>query len=528
MDQVAFTEFPIGQRMPGTDWIVHGVIGQGGMGIVLEVRKGRNLRAAMKVLRPMLARSAEFEAQFAEEVELMARLRHPNIVEVWDCGILADGSPFFLMELLTGRTLRAVARDKDILFSAETLWKIVGQICAGLGHAHNADPPVIHRDVKPANVFLHGGSRSDAKVKLLDFGIANVLGTARSGEEVAGTPRYMAPEVLRNEPFAAKADLYALAVLVYELLTQGFPWHLNARSSAAMSEAHLKIEPLAPSHWKRWIPKSVDDCLLRALSKDPNLRQQSVAEFHEQLAELQFVDDGSAKYRMDGPTVPTVETMARGRAAAVVAPADADSAKRTPPAAAGGWLQAARSRLGDDAAEADDAAPPATTDVPAARAAASERPAPVDAPPRASAGRVKSRIPPAAFLLGAGAIVVAGGWSGWKARLTSPAATRATLPIALPSAVSRVAQETELPYARPDTPRSENAAPDAGGALITAAAAPSAPERVRVHRPSRPPRQTKGASPSPSSSNLDDVLFGSDDAIEKVRAPSSAGGARGL
>jgi serine/threonine protein kinase len=73
--------------MPGTDWVVHGVVGQGGMGIVLEVRKGRNLRAAMKVLRPTFAR-AEFEAQFAEEVELMARLRQPNIVEVWDCGIL--------------------------------------------------------------------------------------------------------------------------------------------------------------------------------------------------------------------------------------------------------------------------------------------------------------------------------------------------------------------------------------------------------------------------------------------------------
>jgi serine/threonine protein kinase len=78
------------------------------------------------------------------------------------------------MDLLTGRTIRAVARDKDMPFPPESLWKIVGQICAGLGHAHNADPPVIHRDVKPANVFLHGRSRFDSKVKLLDFGIANV------------------------------------------------------------------------------------------------------------------------------------------------------------------------------------------------------------------------------------------------------------------------------------------------------------------------------------------------------------------
>jgi serine/threonine-protein kinase len=189
MKSAALTEFPMGKRVPGTDWVMWGVLGLGGMGVVLEVRKGRHLRAAMKVLRSAFARSAEFEARFAEEVEVMARLRHPNIVEVWDCGVLSNGSPFLLMELLTGRTIRAVARDKDMRFTAEAVWKIVGQVCAGLGYAHSANPPVVHRDVKPDNVFLHGRGHFGAQVKLLDFGIAQVLGTSQSSDEVAGTPR---------------------------------------------------------------------------------------------------------------------------------------------------------------------------------------------------------------------------------------------------------------------------------------------------------------------------------------------------
>jgi hypothetical protein len=119
---------------------------------------------------------------------------------------------------------------------------------------------------------------------------------------------------------------------------------VDVRSSAALTEAHLKLEPQAPSIWTSWIPKSVNDGLLRALSKDPDRRHRDVAEFYEDLAALQVVDDGSAKYQTDAPTAPTVETMARGRQ-----PSESHSGRSgdwaTPtPAPHRGWLELARSR----------------------------------------------------------------------------------------------------------------------------------------------------------------------------------------
>jgi len=438
------TPWRVGEPVPGTDWVMRGVVGRGGMGIVLEVQKGQNLRAAMKVLRPTFARSREFEARFAEEVEVMARLRHPHLVEVWDCGVLADGSPFLLMELLTGRTLRAVARDRTLRITAGAVWHITGQIAAGLGYAHDDKPPVVHRDIKPENVFLHGRRHLQATVKLLDFGLAKVLGSARAPEEIAGTPRYMAPEILRNEPLSPQIDLYALAVLVYELLTERFPWRVDIRSVDALREAHLKCEPIAPSFWKSWIPKTVDDALLQALAKHPEDRPRSVAAFYEQLAELQVVDDGSAKFRTDAPTVPTVETLARG-ALAPSAPGPGLDAEKPPRLALrGAWLEAARSRLTDAVAsfearsetapqgrpspDVEPPAPPAPLRAPDAGVeptTPSERAARGDTPMTgASAARVERRrrplVAPIVAILTSG-VVGGAAWSGWRAHEASSA-----------------------------------------------------------------------------------------------------------
>ena len=288
------SKFRVGERVPGTDWVMQRFLGAGGHGVVLEVRKGRHLRKAMKVLHPAVAGRASFESRFADEVQVLARLHHPNIVDVADCGVLADGSPFLLMELLQGRTLRAVVRQMPIPFTAAAVRQIAGEMCAGLGHAHGSHPPVVHRDIKPDNVFLHAPRPLESHVKLLDFGIAHVLDVTRSADPPVGTLRYAAPEVLDDGPIGAKADLYALAIVVYELLTQGFPWRVDFGSAEHLVEAHRRLEPLAPSRWKPWVPKSVDACLLRALSKNPDDRQRSVAEFDEELGELEVVNDGSA------------------------------------------------------------------------------------------------------------------------------------------------------------------------------------------------------------------------------------------
>jgi eukaryotic-like serine/threonine-protein kinase len=311
------TEYRIGEKVPGTNWVVRSVLGRGGMGVVLDVEKeASGLRMAMKVVHPALARSGEFTERFLEEVRLLSTLRHPNIVDVTDCDTLADGSPYIMMERLEGRTLRQALSDKDIVFAAENVWNIIGQLCSALHCAHTARPPIVHRDVKPANVFLHDRRHFVSNVKLIDFGVSAVVDEKRAAGTPMGTARYMAPEACRGEGPTPQVDIYALGVIVYEMLTRALPWDLESRSAEAWMNAHLTLEPIPPSRRAPWIPRSVDECLLRALHKDRTQRQRDALEFHEQLGELPFVDDGSGNHRYEGITAPTPETLAHGRAGA--------------------------------------------------------------------------------------------------------------------------------------------------------------------------------------------------------------------
>jgi serine/threonine-protein kinase len=311
------TEYRIGEKVPGTNWVVRSVLGRGGMGVVLDVEKeASGLRMAMKVLHPALARSDEFTERFLEEVRLLSALRHPNIVDVTDCDTLADGSPYIMMERLEGRTLRQALSDNDIVFAAENVWNIIGQLCSALHCAHTARPPIVHRDVKPANVFLHDRRHFVSNVKLIDFGVSAVVDEKRAAGAPMGTARYMAPEACRGEAPTPQVDIYALGVIVYEMLTRALPWDLESRSAEAWMNAHLTLDPIPPSRRAPWIPRSVDECLLRALHKDRTQRQRDALEFHEQLGELPFVDDGSGNHRYEGITAPTPETLAHGRAGA--------------------------------------------------------------------------------------------------------------------------------------------------------------------------------------------------------------------
>jgi serine/threonine protein kinase len=561
MKSTTSTPFPVGERVPGTDWEMRGVVGQGAMGIVLEVGKGRNLRAAMKVLTPGFEHRAEFEARFAEEVELLARLRHPNIVEVWDCGVLADGSPFLLMELLRGRTLRALMRDTDMPLTAEAAWRIVGQIVAGLGYAHRDKPPVVHRDVKPENVFLHGRPGVEAKVKLLDFGLAKVLEPTRSAGEPAGTLRYMAPEVLRYGALSPKVDLYALAVLVYELLTRRFPWPVDVRSSAALTEAHLKLEPQAPSSWTSWIPKSVDDGLLRALSKDPDARQRDVAEFYEDLAALQVVDDGSAKYQTDAPTAPTVETMARGRLAREADSGRSVDREKPTPSPERGWLEIARSRKarggdsfapGRQTAAASREGPPLSRDAEPSTGSPellleehgdrpsgseSEESPRTDIPMTGtSVRRVEGRghEGPRRFVLGAAVLVVAGAWAGWAAWHPRPPPMPG-MHMAPPARVATLAAAVErdaalgvpLSGSTREVAVADGPAIDAGALLTNRNVAADQKGRIHVVRPPAGPARRRSIGSTQLRPNLDDVLLGIRDAPRSVSTPSAANRSEG-
>jgi len=286
-------EYAIGEPMPGTKWVVRGKLGQGGMGLVLSVEKGGLIRGAMKVLLPSFAKLPEFAAKFLGEVKVTSRLQHPSIVQVLDFDQLVDGTPFMVMERLRGRTLRAALREtlqQGKLWTAANTYAVAAQAAEGLYRAHSLEPSIVHRDVKPENIFLHRREAShDSVVKVMDFGVAAVVGE-RDRQNI-GTPRYMAPEQMDGGEVSPQTDQYALALIVYEMLTGRLPWDVDIQDRKALAEAHRHAVPTPPSEFSPWLPARMDAALLKALSKDPRARHDTLHGLMFALRGLQWIGD---------------------------------------------------------------------------------------------------------------------------------------------------------------------------------------------------------------------------------------------
>ncbi len=309
-------EYPLGQPMPGTKWVVHGKLGQGGMGIVLDVMKARLIPGAMKVLHPSFARMAEFADRFLEEVKVTAQLQHPNIVQVLDFDRLADGTPFMVMDRLRGRTLRAALREtrqRGKTWTPANTYAVAAQVCEGLSRAHLHPRAIVHRDIKPENIYLHRPQGSlDSVVKVMDFGVAAIVGQ-RDRTQI-GTPRYMAPEQLRGDRVLPQTDQYALALVIYEMLTGRLPWDVDVRDVSAMAKVHLSVPPLPASTFCAWLPQRADAAILKALSKDPGARHESVHGLVFELRALQRLERSSDATTDAHSTDPMVGTLADGYA----------------------------------------------------------------------------------------------------------------------------------------------------------------------------------------------------------------------
>jgi serine/threonine-protein kinase len=282
----------VGQKLPGVDWVLRGYLGQGGMGIVLDVIKpvgggtpvDEGLPGAIKIIRPELAWRPEYLEGLFAEVRLLLKIDHPNIVRVLDFGTFPDGTPYVVMERLVGGTLRQLL-DRFGPLPPEVAYQIIFQASEALDHAHNEG--VIHRDFKLDNVFVHnpskmGGSKAaKPQIKVLDFGIAAFR---PHGSRLVGTPKYMAPEQLRGEPITVQTDVYATALVLYELLTGRLPWNVP---SANIVQARLHVDPIPPSHYKPYIPKDMEHVILAGLARDPADRPQSCFELADKLFALQ-------------------------------------------------------------------------------------------------------------------------------------------------------------------------------------------------------------------------------------------------
>jgi serine/threonine-protein kinase len=304
-------EYTVGQPMPGTKWVVRGKLGQGGMGLVLDVVKARLIQGAMKVLLPPFAQVPEFADKFLDEVKVTARLQHPNIVQVLDFDRLADGTPFMVMERLRGRTLRAALREtrqRGKAWTAANTLAVATQIAEGLYRAHSHVPSIVHRDVKPENVFLHRAEATfESVVKVMDFGVAAVVGEC--DRQSIGTPKYMAPEQVARERVSPQTDQYALALVIYEMLTGRLPWDVDGRDGKALAEVRRRVAPMPPSRFCPWLPERMEAALLKALSKDPAARHDTVHGLLFELRGLQWVSDRSSAGESHS-TDPMVGTLA--------------------------------------------------------------------------------------------------------------------------------------------------------------------------------------------------------------------------
>jgi serine/threonine protein kinase len=298
-------EWVEGVRVPGTKWVVQGRLGQGGMGIVFEVRKEPGISGAMKVMHSAVAHREELASRFLAEGRLLASFRHQNIVEVIDYDTLPDGTPFMVMELLEGRTLRDSLRNSQLRgtrVTARDMYKVFSQLCEALNVLHSRQPAVIHKDVKPENVFLHRlADVGDAiVVKLLDFGLAGAAG--QWSRHVLGTPRYISPEQALSQPVTERSDQYSAALVLYEIITGRLPWDVDVKNVEAMLHAHVNLTPAPPSRFCPWVSRRLDEVILRALAKAPSERWASVDQIAEGARELEDINDGSAYANLDAST----------------------------------------------------------------------------------------------------------------------------------------------------------------------------------------------------------------------------------
>lgn len=271
----------------GGTYRVTRLLGRGGMGSVWEADHVRlpGKRVAIKVLHTDVASDSEALARFRREAEIATRLGHPNIVEVHDFNTLPDGEPYLVLEMLVGESLDARLRRAPV--TASEAIHIAGQIAAALSAAHREG--VIHRDLKPQNVFLvprpeeAGGNL----VKVLDFGISKIRGsqTVKTQDStILGTPQYMAPEQATGNHAAvdARTDVFALGAIVYEMLA-GCP----AFTGHSIPEVVFKVVYEEPPPLADRVPNlasRVTDAVTRAMSKQQDQRFADVTSFVEAMA----------------------------------------------------------------------------------------------------------------------------------------------------------------------------------------------------------------------------------------------------
>ena len=270
---------------------VEQLIGEGGMGKVYRANQlALDKPVVLKVLRRSLLSDERTVARFHREAKAASRLNHPNSISVLDFGQSEEGAMYIAMEYVNGRDLQQILAKEWPLQEARVA-RIMAQVLSALAEAHQAG--VIHRDLKPENIMVEPrrGGENDF-VKVLDFGIAKIQDSQDDGPAltragfVCGTPEYMSPEQARGAVLDSRSDLYAVGVILYQLLSGVLPFESD--SAVGFATKHLTEEPLPPSRKRSDVRISVamEKLILRALSKDPGQRPQTADLFRNELLAL--------------------------------------------------------------------------------------------------------------------------------------------------------------------------------------------------------------------------------------------------
>ena len=272
-------------------------LGEGGFGAVYEaIHPLLKRRAAVKVLHRIAGSDSEAVLRFVAEARAVNQIRNRHIIDIFSFGKLPDGRHFYVMDLLEGEPLdRYIAREGRC--SVETAVQLLRPIAEALDAAHAAG--VVHRDLKPQNIYLIWDSTGETVPKLLDFGMAKLLGESPvhtvSGTPL-GTPHYMSPEQARGDQVDGRSDVYALGVLCYELLTGTLP--MTGDNTIGVLMAHIIQAPTPPSEVCAAVSAQLDAPILRMLEKKPEQRPASAS---EALAELSHAAERAGAVVPSGP-----------------------------------------------------------------------------------------------------------------------------------------------------------------------------------------------------------------------------------
>jgi serine/threonine-protein kinase len=281
-------------------YLVEQKLGEGGFGAVYKGKQMLTNRAvALKLLHPDTARDPNLVARFRREGAVACSLKDAHTITTYDFDQTPEGLLYIAMELLTGRSLHDVFHAEAPLSWARVL-RVLEQMCSSLGEAHTQG--IVHRDLKPENIYLENRPGNPEFVKILDFGIAKIVGgeigqnspqLTASGQTL-GTLEYMSPEQLMGKQLDGRSDVYAMGVLAYELLTGRLPFP-DAVGPAALIAAQLKKTPEPPSAAKpgAQIPPGVDRLVLRMLEKTREKRHADVNDLANEIRQLLATGGGA-------------------------------------------------------------------------------------------------------------------------------------------------------------------------------------------------------------------------------------------